>query len=40
MGTPCKLATGLGFWVGEYWVSTVGLDGETIKDYIRDQEQI
>ncbi|RJX20452.1 MAG: IS200/IS605 family transposase [Ammonifex sp.] len=31
--------TGLHFWATGYCVSTVGLDEETIKQYIRDQEK-
>ena len=30
--------TGLHFWARGYCVSTVGLDEETIRKYIRDQE--
>ena len=30
--------TGLSFWATGYCVSTVGLDEETIRQYIRDQE--
>ena len=30
--------TGLNFWVTGYWVSTVGLDEATIREYIRKQE--
>ncbi len=33
-----KRATGLSFWTRGYCVSTVGLDEETIKKYIREQE--
>ena len=33
-----KRVTGLHFWSRGYCVSTVGLDEETIKKYIRDQE--
>jgi len=33
-----KRATGLHFWARGYCVSTVGLDEETIKKYIREQE--
>ena len=33
-----KKMTGLSFWAKGYCVSTVGLDEETIKKYIRDQE--
>jgi putative transposase len=32
--------TGLHFWATGYCVSTVGLDEETIKQYIRDQEKL
>ena len=32
--------TGLHFWATGYCVSTVGLDEETIRGYIRDQEEI
>lgn len=32
--------TGLHFWARGYCVSTVGLDEETIRAYIREQEQI
>ena len=32
--------TGLSFWAVGYCVSTVGLDEETIKKYIRDQEKL
>ena len=32
-----KKMTGLSFWATGYCVSTVGLDEETIKKYIRDQ---
>ena len=31
--------TGLHFWATGYCVSTVGLDEETIQQYIRDQEE-
>ena len=34
-----KRATGLHFWSRGYCVSTVGLDEETIRKYIRDQEK-
>ena len=34
-----KRVTGLHFWSRGYCVSTVGLDEETIRKYIRDQEQ-
>jgi putative transposase len=30
--------TGLHFWATGYWVSTVGLDEEVVRKYIRDQE--
>lgn len=30
--------TGLSFWATGYYVSTVGLDEETIRQYIRGQE--
>jgi len=33
-----KRMTGLSFWATGYCVSTVGLDEETIKKYIRDQD--
>jgi putative transposase len=33
-----KKVTGLHFWARGYCVSTVGLDEETIKKYIREQE--
>jgi putative transposase len=33
-------ATGLHFWTRGYCVSTVGLDEETIRKYIRDQEEL
>ena len=33
-----KRMTGLNFWATGYCVSTVGLDEETIKKYIRDQD--
>ena len=33
-----KRMTGLSFWSIGYCVSTVGLDEETIKKYIRDQD--
>jgi len=32
--------TGLSFWATGYCVSTVGLDEETIKRYIREQEKL
>ena len=35
-----KRVTGLHFWSRGYCVSTVGLDEETIKKYIREQEKI
>jgi putative transposase len=35
-----KRVTGLHFWSRGYCVSTVGLDEETIKKYIRDQEAL
>ena len=35
----CRL-TGLHFWATGYCVSRVGLDEETIKQYIRDQEKL
>jgi putative transposase len=35
-----KRVTGLHFWSRGYCVSTVGLDEETIRKYIREQEQI
>lgn len=34
-----KRMTGLHFWARGYCVSTVGLDEETIRKYIRDQEE-
>ena len=34
-----KRVTGLHFWSSGYCVSTVGLDEETIKEYIRKQEK-
>ena len=34
-----KRVTGLHFWSRGYCVSTVGLDEETIRKYIRDQEK-
>ena len=34
-----KRVTGLHFWSTGYCVSTVGLDEETIKEYIRNQEK-
>ena len=38
LGNP--RVTGLHFWARGYCVSTVGLDEETIRKYIRDQEKI
>jgi putative transposase len=35
-----KRVTGLHFWSRGYCVSTVGLDEETIRKYIRDQEAL
>ena len=35
-----KRVSGLHFWARGYCVSTVGLDEETIKKYIREQEKI
>jgi putative transposase len=32
--------TGLHFWATGYWVSTVGLDEEKVRHYIRVQEQL
>ena len=32
--------TGLHFWATGYWVSTVGADEETVRRYIREQEQL
>jgi putative transposase len=32
--------TGLHFWSRGYCVSTVGLDEETIRKYIREQEKV
>lgn len=32
--------TGLHFWATGYWVSTVGLDENKVRKYIRDQEQL
>ena len=32
--------TGLHFWATGYCVSTVGLDEQTISQYIREQEQL
>ena len=34
-----KKTTGLHFWVRSYCVSTVGLDEDTIRKYIREQEK-
>ena len=34
-----KRVSGLHFWGRGYCVSTVGLDEETIRNYIRDQEK-
>jgi putative transposase len=34
-----KRVSGLHFWARGYCVSTVGLDEETIRKYIRDQEK-
>jgi REP-associated tyrosine transposase len=34
-----RRVTGLHFWSRGYCVSTVGLDEETIRKYIRDQEK-
>ncbi len=34
-----KRMTGLGFWARGYCVSTVGLDEEMIKKYIKDQDK-
>ena len=34
-----KRVTGLHFWSTGYCVSTVGLDEETVKEYIRNQEK-
>jgi len=31
--------TGLHFWATGYWVSTVGRDEATVRDYIREQEE-
>jgi putative transposase len=39
-GLGNKRVTGLHFWARGYCVSTVGLDEETIRQYIRDQEKI
>jgi putative transposase len=35
-----KRATGLHFWARGYCVSTVGLDEEAVRRYIRDQEKL
>ena len=35
-----KRMTGLSFWARGYCVSTVGLDEETIRRYIREQEEL
>ena len=35
-----KKVTGLHFWARGYCVSTVGLDEETVKKYIREQEKL
>ena len=35
-----KRVTGLHFWARGYCVSTVGLDEETIRNYIREQEKV
>ncbi|MEJ2023491.1 MAG: IS200/IS605 family transposase [Deltaproteobacteria bacterium] len=35
-----KRVTGLHFWSRGYCVSTVGLDEETVRNYIRDQEEL
>jgi len=35
-----KRATGLHFWARGYCVSTVGLDEDTIRKYIQDQEKL
>ncbi len=32
--------TGLHFWATGYWVSTVGLDEQGVRRYIREQEQL
>ena len=32
--------TGLHFWATGYWVSTVGLDEQRVRKYIREQEQL
>jgi putative transposase len=33
-------AVGKHFWVRGYYVSTVGLDEQKVKEYIRDQEKL
>ncbi len=35
-----KKVTGLHFWARGYCVSTVGLDEETVRKYIREQEKL
>jgi putative transposase len=35
-----KRVTGLHFWSRGYCVSTIGLDAEVIRKYIRDQENL
>jgi putative transposase len=35
-----RRVTGMHFWARGYCVSTVGLDEETIRKYIREQEKI
>ena len=35
-----KRMTGLHFWATGYCVSTVGLDEQTVREYIRDQEEL
>ena len=35
-----KKVTGLHFWARGYCVSTVGLDEETVRRYIREQEKL
>jgi putative transposase len=35
-----KRVTGLHFWSREYCASTVGLDGATMRKYIRDQNKL
>ena len=32
--------TGLHFWATGYWVSTIGLDEQRVRKYIREQEQL